>query len=115
MPDNSPITTHILDASRGCPAAGVHVQLEKLVDGEWQPCGASQTNSDGRVVDLLLPSAFTSGSYRLTFATGEYYQQLGTVTFYPQVVIEFIVTDVSQHYHVPLLLSPFGYSTYRGS
>ncbi len=116
MSSKSPITTHVLDTSLGRPAVGVAVSLEWLsASGEPWHCAEGVTNSDGRVVDLLELEDFKPGQYRLIFATGAYYARQSISTFYPQVQIEFTVADVAQHYHVPLLLSPFGYSTYRGS
>ncbi len=112
----SPITTHILDVSRGCTAEGVAVTLEYREDGAWSLLGQRKTDSDGRVRDLLSEGAeLRAGIYRLTFDTGGYFQKQSLESFYPTVVISFSVKDTSQHYHVPLLLSPFGYSTYRGS
>lgn len=111
----SPITTHVLDTARGCPAAGVPVRLEQSVGEGFQPLAAGTTNSDGRVADLLPPGTLSPGVYRITFDTDAYYTALGIAGFYPYAQIVFVVRDVSQHYHVPLLLSPFGYSTYRGS
>jgi 5-hydroxyisourate hydrolase len=104
----SGITTHVLDTSRGCPAAGVPVVLERAVDARWQPVGRGTTDADGRARDLL-SSAPEDGRYRLTFDTGAYSR------FYPEVTVTFVVEGGEDHYHVPLLLSPFGYSTYRGS
>ena len=111
----SPITTHILDTARGCPAASVPVRLERQVGDDFQIVGSGSTNSDGRVADLMAPGSLTAGVYRITFDTGAYFQALGVRGFYPYAQIVFVVHDVSQHYHVPLLLSPFGFSTYRGS
>jgi 5-hydroxyisourate hydrolase len=112
----SAITTHILDISRGRPAGGVAVTLELQSEQSWQVLGQGTTDADGRLKDLL-PENFTfaAGVYRLTFATGAYFAAQSVESFYPQVVINFIVHDAAEHYHVPLLLSPFGYSTYRGS
>jgi len=112
----SAITTHILDISRGRPAGGVAVTLELQSDQGWQVLGQGKTDADGRLKDLL-PDDFTfaAGVYRLTFATGAYFAARNIESFYPQVSISFIVRDAAEHYHVPLLLSPFGYSTYRGS
>ena len=110
----SSITTHVLDTSRGCPAAGVPVTLERAVDSGWQPVGRGTTDADGRVRGLLA-SVPVDGRYRLTFDTGVYFRSVGEAGFYPEVSVTFVVGDRQEHYHVPLLLSPFGYSTYRGS
>lgn len=116
MTTKGPITTHVLDVSRGQPAAGIVVQLEVLgADQAWTKLGEGTTDADGRILNLLAREGFTAGQYRLTFAMGAYFQSQNISTFYPQVQIEFAVTAASEHYHVPLLLSPFGYSTYRGS
>ena len=110
------ITSHVLDASTGRPAAGVAVELEVLEAAGWAPAGAGLTDEDGRVGDLLPqgtePSAAT---YRIRFDTGGYFGARGVETFYPAVTVEFTVRTPGRHHHVPLLLSPFGYSTYRGS
>jgi 5-hydroxyisourate hydrolase len=120
----SAITTHVLDTARGRPAAGVAVVLERQVRatmGEqgaqgWERVGRAATDDDGRARTLLPPDArFEAGIYRLTFATGLYFKAQGLAAFYPEASVTFEVTDAAQHYHVPLLLSPFGYSTYRGS
>ena len=112
----SSITTHVLDISRGRAASNVAVTLELQSDQGWQVLGQGMTDADGRLKSLL-PDDFTfaAGVYRLTFATGAYFAARNVESFYPQVSISFIVHDAAQHYHVPLLLSPFGYSTYRGS
>jgi len=101
------VSTHILDAARGRPAAGVAVRLERA-DGT--PVSKTETDADGRVPDLA-NGPLTAGAYRLVFDTADVFEQ----TFYPEVVITFTIADPEQHYHVPLLLSPFAYSTYRGS
>ena len=112
----SPITTHILDTARGCPAAAVAVHLEYLgTSGDWQDAGQGETDSDGRCKSLMAKDALIAGTYRITFDTAGYYERLGESTFYPEVRICFSVENTQEHYHVPLLLSPFGYSTYRGS
>ena len=111
----SPITTHILDTSRGCPAEGVSVSLLRIEGGGAQQLATAQTNADGRVEGLLQSGLLQKGVYQLRFDTAEYFAQLGSPTFYPAVSIDFRVESTDQHYHVPLLLSPFGYSTYRGS
>ena len=106
----SGITTHVLDTSRGCPASGVPVVLERAVGSGWELVGRGATDADGRARDLLT-SAPENGRYRLTFDTGSYLDG----GFYPEVSVAFVVESGEDHYHVPLLLSPFGYSTYRGS
>ena len=112
----SPITTHVLDTSRGRPAVGIAVGLEQLDDaGTWQQVGQGATNDDGRVTDLMPHGGLAPGRYRIHFATGEYFAAQGKATFYPHVIVEFEIAAADQHYHVPLLVSPFGYSTYRGS
>lgn len=113
----SAITTHILDISKGRPAHGVAVVLEYLLDESvWNELGRGVTDADGRVKDLLSTGdVLRAGTYRLTFETREYFISQNIAGFYPQVTISFIIEDAKQHYHVPLLLSPFGYSTYRGS
>lgn len=112
----SGITTHILDTSRGQPAGGVNVVLELQSAQGWQVLGRGVTDGDGRLKELLPPDfKFAPGTYRLTFHTGDYFEAQHVESFYKEVTISFIVRDISGHYHVPLLLSPFGYSTYRGS
>ena len=112
----SAITTHVLDTARGRPAEGVPVVLERLVDGASTILGSGATDADGRLRDLLPADApLATGTYRLIFDTAAYFRAQVVDAFYPQVVIDFQVRDGAQHYHVPLLLSPFGYSTYRGS
>ena len=112
----SAITTHVLNTSRGHPAAGVPVTLEVEAAGGWELVGKGTTDKDGRVSDLV-PEEITlsAGVYRLMFDTARYFAACEIESFYPQVTIVFKVRDPAQHYHVPLLLSPFGYSTYRGS
>lgn len=111
------ISTHVLDTSRGRPAAGLRVVLETTSrDGGWDVVGAAATDDDGRAPDLIDDdSPIEPGAYRLTFDTGDWFAQQGVAAFYPEVQVIFEVTDADQHHHVPLLLSPFGYSTYRGS
>lgn len=113
----SGISTHVLDQTLGKPAGGVTVVLErKTHSAGWQRVGESFTDADGRARDLLpAGEVFLAGHYRLTFETGSYFLLRGLDSFYPQVTIAFTVKDPVQNYHVPLLLSPFGYSTYRGS
>jgi 5-hydroxyisourate hydrolase len=112
----STITTHILDISIGRPATNVSVVLEVQIDREWKQVGSAATDDDGRIRSFLTDDAsFEEGIYRLTFDTGSYFATNSLESFYPQVSVTFAISDASQHYHVPLLLSPFGYSTYRGS
>jgi 5-hydroxyisourate hydrolase len=112
----SAITTHILDISSGFPARGVSVTLERQTSADWEVIGKGVTDNDGRLRDLLDSEAnLQTGNYRITFDTETYFQQQQIEGFYPQVTVPFTVRDAAQHYHVPLLLSPFGYSTYRGS
>jgi 5-hydroxyisourate hydrolase len=112
----SGITTHVLDTARGRPAAGVPVTLEAKTEGGWRVVGRGVTDADGRLRDLA-PADFvlTEGDYRLTFDTGSYFAAAGVGGFYTEVVVSFVVRDAASHYHVPLLLSPYGYTTYRGS
>jgi 5-hydroxyisourate hydrolase len=113
----SSISTHILDTSRGLPAAGVEVILEtQNPDENWEELSRAWTDEDGRVKPFfLIASPLRAGTYRLLFETAPYFSGLGVASFYPQVTVTFRVEHDSQHYHVPLLISPFGYSTYRGS
>jgi 5-hydroxyisourate hydrolase len=109
------ITTHILDIAQGEPAQDITVILELRQASEWTPIGRGTTDSKGRV-DTLTDGPLAPGTYRLTFDIGAYHRQQGvTVPFFPDVKITFNVRDPDGHYHLPLLLSPFGYSTYRGA
>lgn len=109
------ITTHVLDTSRGKPAAGVLVTLEQRGgDGSWLPLGHGETDADGRLTTLT-SNPLEIGTYRLTFDSATYFRERHADTFYPEVIVIFHVSDGAQNYHVPLLLSPWGYSTYRGS
>jgi 5-hydroxyisourate hydrolase len=103
------LSTHVLDTSVGRPAGGVPVRLEAAGTTGWRPLADGRTDADGRISGWELAGA---GVHRLVFGTGEY---LGPDAFYPEVVVAFRVHDPAEHHHVPLLLSPFGYSTYRGS
>ncbi len=116
------ITTHILDTAAGRPANGVPVELERggtesVFGGvsDWTLVGAGLTDVDGRQKDLTPAGPVEPGTYRIRFKTDSYFAQQNVTGFYPVVEIQFTVVDGAQHYHVPLLLSPFGYSTYRGS
>lgn len=110
------ITTHVQDTARGGPAVGITVILEVRQASEWSPVGRGVTDEDGRLTTLTDGRPFAPGTYRLTFDSGAYHREQGlTVPFFPEVKITFNVRDTSAEYHVPLLLSPFGYSTYRGT
>lgn len=111
------ITTHVLDTSRGQPASGVKVKLELEQEGQgWHMVASGITNQDGRISDLLPPDMPLSvGIYRLTFDPRAYFQQHNVQSFYPYIPIVFAIQQATEHYHVPLLLNPFGYTTYRGS
>lgn len=113
----STISTHVLDTALGRPAAGVQVILEQVsAMGVGVSLGVGETDADGRLRELLpAGERLAAGDYRLRFDTGAYFAALGTETFYPSVVVEFRIVGPTAHYHVPLLVSPFGYSTYRGS
>ena len=104
------ISTHVLDAVAGRPAAGVAVQLHRSDPDGWTPLAVGYTDGDGRIADFGAPVQV--GVYRLTFASEEYFD---VETFYPAVSVTFRVSDPTRHLHVPLLLSPFAYSTYRGT
>jgi 5-hydroxyisourate hydrolase len=109
----SQLTTHVLDTALGRPAAGVPVVLSALESGEWALVGAGATDDDGRARSLA-PDSVGVGTYRFVFDTAAYFAATGQASFLPEVVVVFDVVDAS-HYHVPVLLSPFAYSTYRGS
>lgn len=110
------ITTHILDVSMGKPAAGVRVSLARIDDAQRTVVGSGVTDADGRLKNLV-PAAPgpDAGVFELTFETGPYFTANGVMPFHPRVTVTIEITDAKQHYHVPLLISPFGYTTYRGS
>ncbi len=116
----SQLTTHILDTTKGKPAAGVTIVLFQQDPSDpvtlgWRQIVIGTTNEDGRIPDLLEKEALLGpGIYKMRFETKDYFEKQGMQTFYPYVEISFIITD-NEHYHVPLLVNPFGYSTYRGS
>ena len=112
----SQITTHILDTALGRPAEAVETVLYRLKDQQWLEIGRGTTDADGRVSDLYVYSdSLPKGSYRINFATAPYFEANHEDTFYPSIDIQFQIAGDGQHYHVPLLLAPYGYSTYRGS
>jgi 5-hydroxyisourate hydrolase len=104
------LSTHVLDTATGRPAAGMAVTLQ---DSAGTVLGEAVTDDDGRVRPL--GGRLEPGDYRLTFATGDHFARQAVAAFHPRVSVEFTVTAAGEHYHVPLLLSPFGYTTYRGS
>jgi 5-hydroxyisourate hydrolase len=125
------LSTHVLDATTGRPAAGLHVRLEHHGQAGWSPVCKGLTGADGRLrlpgtaaspepepgpaADQGFEPGFEPGVYRITFGSGPYFAARGTASFYPEVTVTFEMTGRGEHYHVPLLLSPFAYSTYRGS
>ena len=112
----SAITTHVLDISRGRPAIGVQVALHVRSGDGWKALGTELTDANGRCGTLLAEDApIEPGTYRLLFSVGAYYNAQHTETFYAEIPIVFEELHPEAHYHVPLLISPFGYSTYRGS
>ena len=113
----STISTHILDTARGKPANGVAVYLEsQKTDETWEQLTHAWTDEEGRVKPFfLLEAPLKGGTYRLVFDTESYFSALDSNCFYPQVCVVFNIGDDPQHYHIPLLISPYGYSTYRGT
>ncbi len=109
------LSTHILDTSLGRPAAGLSLHLAKLVADTWRDVGSGSTDADGRCKTLLGDAAFEAATYRIRFGTESYFAAQGRACLYPYVDIVFTVTDPAQHYHIPLLLTANGYTTYRGS
>ena len=111
----SGLSTHVLDTARGRPAAGLRVTVEARAGDGWEVVGGGVTDADGRVPGLVPAGALAAVVHRLTFATGDWFQVEGIEGFYPLVRVVVRLDDPDAHYHVPLLLSPYGYSTYRGS
>ena len=110
------ITTHVLDAVSGHPAKEMEIRLSRLENREWTTIGSARTNHEGRCVDLCPEGeSLAEGSYRMHFLTATYFLNNNHPVFYPYIDIVFNIGTDDQHYHIPLLLSPFGYSTYRGS
>ena len=109
------ISTHVLDTAIGRPAVGVAITLERMNGDSWSETVGGVTNSDGRLGGLVSDDDLATGTYRITFATGAYFSDRGETSFYPEVTIDFTVHDATEHHHVPLLVSPWSYSTYRGS
>ena len=111
----SAITTHVLDTSLGRPGAGIRVQLRLKTGDTWKLVGESRTDDNGRCADLMADAKAEVGLYQLLFFVGDYFRERNAKTFYSEIPVIFEVRDSEKHYHVPLLISPFGYSTYRGS
>ena len=112
----SSITTHVLDVSIGRPATGVSIMLEHLDEDHWNTIGRGETDEDGRLRTLVPEGTqLSAGTYRLTFDTGSYFLASGTQSFFPSVMVTFQLGEGARNHHVPLLVSPFGYSTYLGS
>ena len=109
------ITTHVLDTAQGRPGKAIAIELERVDGNVWHLVGGGVTDDDGRLRTLTPQGPVQPGTYRIRFQTGAYFAAQGTPGFFPVVEIHFTVADGAQHYHVPLLLSPYGYSTYRGS
>ncbi|GAA6227701.1 5-hydroxyisourate hydrolase-like isoform X1 [Lates japonicus] len=115
--ESSPLTTHVLNTSDGVPAAKMALTLHRL-DSKlmiWNMLSVGTTNKDGRCPGLISREAFAPGMYKLRFETGLYWESLGQTSFYPYVEVVFSITDPEQRFHLPLLMSRFSYSTYRGS
>jgi hydroxyisourate hydrolase len=115
MSARSPITTHVLDVALGRPASGVPVRLCRISEGEARELAHGTTDADGRAGTLLPPGPLEPGTYRISFDVAAYMAASERESFYPYVDVVFHVQAEREHYHVPLLLSPYGYSTYRGS
>lgn len=112
----NPLSVHVLDLQTGQPGAGVAVTLEQRAGQQWRELASGVTDANGRIA-ALYPQGDTiaAGEYRIVFQTGALYARKGQASFFPRIPVEFVVDAPTQHYHVPLLLSPFGYSTYRGN
>ncbi|WP_302175045.1 hydroxyisourate hydrolase [uncultured Hydrogenophaga sp.] len=114
----NPLSVHVLDLQTGQPSPGVRVELEQRSGAGWQPLGSGVTDAQGRIRALVPEqrlSGWSAGEYRVVFRTGEFYARQNQSTFFPEIPVVFKVDSASQHYHVPLLLSPYGFSTYRGN
>ncbi|XP_032302893.1 5-hydroxyisourate hydrolase-like isoform X1 [Coturnix japonica] len=114
---NGSLTTHVLNTATGLPAAGLALRLAQLggPGGQWMELAQRRTDADGRCLPLLPPGQAEAGTYKLHFETAAYWQGLGYTSFYPFVEVVFTITDPAQKLHVPLLISPYSYTTYRGS
>lgn len=113
---DNPLSVHVLNIQSGLPSSGVEVELERRTDAGWESLSTATTDEVGRVPSLYPDSeAFLPGVYRVTFETGAWFEERDIATFFPDIPVPFEVKDTEQHYHIPLLLSPYGYSTYRGN
>ncbi|XP_020787839.1 5-hydroxyisourate hydrolase b [Boleophthalmus pectinirostris] len=115
--ESSPLTTHVLNTAEGLPASRLALSLHRLDHSTkiWNMLTVGTTNTDGRCPGLVSRADFTPGMYKLRFETGEYFNNLGQSAFYPYVEVVFTIKEPNQRFHIPLLLSCFSYSTYRGS
>nr|CAD7194638.1 unnamed protein product [Timema douglasi] len=113
--EDGPLSTHVLDTSKGRPVGGLLVSLYKLIDGRWTHLHDGATNPDGRYAGFMKSNELSPGRYKLHFDVDHYYEPRRIESFYPFIEVVFDVKSPQSHYHVPLLLSPFGYTTYRGS
>ena len=111
----SPITTHVLDTSAGTPGRGIEIILEKQEGENFVEISRGKTNDDGRLPGLLKEGELEKATYQIHFLTADYYKSQGKKCFYPKVSVLFTIEESIEHYHIPLLISGFGYSTYRGS
>ncbi|MBB3193306.1 hydroxyisourate hydrolase [Roseateles terrae] len=118
-PAQNPLSVHVLDLQTGQPSPGIHVDLERRGErGEWLPLGSGVTDAQGRIRALVPAAALSqwvAGDYRVIFRTGEFYARQRLSSFFPEIPVVFHVESAQQHYHVPLLLSQYGFSTYRGN
>ena len=114
--DRNPLSVHVLDLQSGQPTAGIQVTLEQRQGAQWRELASGVTNAQGRIAALYPEGKpMAASEYRIVFKTGEHYARQGQTTFFPRIPVEFTVDAQAQHTHIPLLLSPFGYSTYRGN
>lgn len=111
----NPLSVHVLNQQTGMPASNVAVTLEQKQGDSWKILNTASTNQDGRIAALWPEKPFAAGDYRVTFKTGKYFAEQQMNSFFPEIPVEFHITDTTTTYHVPLLLSQYGYSTYRGS
>lgn len=113
---SNPLSVHVLNLEDGLPSPGIKVELEQKVGSEWRALSSATTNEKGRITGLYPDGKkLEAGAYRVVFKTGDYYKTANRETFFPEIPVIFEIKNTEQHYHVPLLLSPYGFSTYRGS